>query len=233
MGKNNPAKKIPDASIEITAQELTLAQNLQQHLQHLHELPADSDNLIRAELMLDIAELHLGLDQFQQAYTLAQQSFPNLIQAKQWELAVDACSIMYNADHEDSLAALANGIWLAITFPVDAQLSLQMLHYIVDETPDNSDGAAVAVMLADYLVETRALERDYPNLKFVSTQIIAQVARRHRGIDNQQSIEMWVKMYQLDDLNVLLSRMATMLDAIAAGNWWYDRDEIRASLPLH
>lgn len=219
--------------LKVTAQEQTLQQELDQHMQHFNALQDDSNEIEKAKLKLDIAECHLGLDQQKQAHDWAQQSFQPFIEHNEWQYAVDACDILYNSNQDDSLIALGNGIWLAVTFPVDPNISIQMLHHIVDETPDDSDGAAVAAMLAHYIAETRSSDKDHKNLTFLTNQIIAQVAKRHRGIEDSKTIQTWIKMYELDDIIKLLPKMALILDTIVGDQWWYDRDEIRGRLPVN
>lgn len=219
--------------LEVTAQENTLQQNLDQYMQHFNALAENSNELEKAKLMLDIAECHLGLDQQLESHDWAKQTFDTFIKNSEWQLAVDCCDIIYNSSQNDSLIALGNGIWLAVTFPVDPSVSVQMLHHIVDETPDDSDGAAVAAMLAHYLAETRADEKDHKNLTFITNQITAQVAKRHRGITEENTMQTWIKMYELDDVSKLLPKMALILDTIVGENWWYDRDEIRSQLPVN
>ncbi len=219
--------------LEVTPQEHTLQQDLESHMQHYHALPGDCDALEKAKLQLDIAECHLGLDQQQQAHDWAKKSFQTFIDREQWQLAVDACDILYNSNQDDALIALGNGIWLAVTFPIDPTVSVQMLHHIVDETPDDSDGAAVAAMLAHYLAETRASDKDHENLTFLTNQIISQVAKRHRGIEDEQTVQTWIKMYELDDIEKLLPKMALILDTIVEDNWWYDKEQIRSRLPVN
>jgi hypothetical protein len=219
--------------LEVTAQEHTLQQDLDQYMSHFNALAKNSDELEKAKLMLDIAECHLGLDQQQEAHDWAEKTFLTFVDNNDWQLAVDCCDIIYNSNQNDSLIALGNGIWLAVTFPVDPNVSVQMLHHIVDETPDDSDGAAVAAMLAHYLAETRANDKDYKNLTFLTNQITAQVAKRHRNISDEATMQTWIKMYELDDVSKLLPKMALILDTIVGENWWYDRDEIRSRLPIN
>ncbi|MBT6453925.1 MAG: hypothetical protein HOK37_00135 [Gammaproteobacteria bacterium] len=219
--------------LEVTAQEHTLQQDLDQYMSHFNALAENSDELEKAKLMLDIAECHLGLDQQQEAHDWAEKTFLTFVDNNDWQLAVDCCDIIYNSNQNDSLIALGNGIWLAVTFPVDPNVSVQMLHHIVDETPDDSDGAAVAAMLAHYLAETRANDKDYKNLTFLTNQITAQVAKRHRNISDEATMQTWIKMYELDDVSKLLPKMALILDTIVGENWWYDRDEIRSRLPIN
>lgn len=219
--------------LEVTPQEQGLQKDLDLHMQHYRALPENTDELEKARLMLDIAECLLGLDEQKQAHEWAHACFPQFIRHEQWQAAVDACDIIYNCNQQDALTALGNGIWLAVTFPMEPIISIQMLHHVVDETPDDSDGAAVAAMLAHYLAETRSSDQDHKNLTFMTNQIIAQVARRHRGIEDEKTIQTWIKMYELDDINKLLSKMAVILETIIEDNWWYDRDEIRSKLPIN
>lgn len=214
-------------------QEQGLQHDLEQHMQHYRALAENTDELDKARLMLDIAECHLGLDQKKMAHEWAHPCFQVFIQHQHWQLAVETCEIIYHCDEHDALIALGNGIWLGVTFPVDPNVSVQMLHYIVDETPEDSDGAAVAAMLAHFLAETRSSEKEHKNLTFVTNQIIAQVAGRHRGIGDASTIQTWIKMYELDDIEKLLHRMAIVLDAIVGEHWWYDREKIRRELPIN
>jgi hypothetical protein len=219
--------------LEVTAQEKTLQQDLELHMQHFKALPEHCDPVEKARLMLDIAECHLGLDQTTEAHQWAHQCIQTFIQNQQWDLAVDACDIIYNCNQDDALVALGNGIWLAVTFPIDPNISIQLLHHIVDETPDDSDGAAVAAMLAHFLAETRSNEKDHRNLTFLTNQVVTQVAKRHRNIEDEKTLQTWIKMYQLDDIDQLLPKMALILETIVENNWWYDRDKIRNQLPIN
>ena len=219
--------------IEVSAQEQTLAQDLEQHMQHWNALPEDAPEVDRARLRLDIAECHLGLDHKTEAHDWARPTVETLVENEEWALAVDACDIVYNCEQDDALIALGNGIWLAVTFPIEPTVTVQMLHHIVDETPDDSDGAAVAAMLAHFIADARAEGKEHENLTFLTTQIIAQVAKRQRGIEDEDTIKTWIAMYELDQVDKLLQKMALILDTITGGEWWYDRDAIRERLPVN
>lgn len=219
--------------LEVTAQETTLEQELEEHLQHYNELAENCDAVEKAKIELDIAECHLGLDQKSDAHNWAHKALAIFISNKQWNSVIDACDIIYNCDEKDSIIALGNGIWLAITFPIDPNITVNLLHHIIDETPDDSDGAAVAAMLAHYIAQTRSEDQELENLTFLTGQIVAKVAERHRGIKDQETLNTWIQMYELDDFAKLLEKLAIILDAITAKQWWYDKDEIRAELPVN
>jgi len=92
-------------------------------------------------------------------------------------------------------------------------------------------GWAVAAAVAHYIADLRAQGEDHENLAFLTGQVLAQVAKRHRGIEGQEMIETWMEILELNDPETLLPRLARILDAIVGDNWWYDRDAIRAKLP--
>lgn len=234
MSEDSPFKNInvqDNPVLEVTAQETTLEQELKEHIQHYKELPEDCDAFEKARLELDMAECYLGLDQKKEAHSLAHQSLETFKELKKWPSVVDACDIIYNCDDKDSIIALGNGIWLAMTFPIDPNITINLLHHIIDETPDDSDGAAVAAMLAQFIAETRAEDQERENLVFLTTQIIAKVAERHRGIKDQETLNTWIAMYELNDIDKLLEKLAIILDTITAKQWWYNKDAIRAELP--
>lgn len=236
MSQDSPFKDLnidQNPVLEVTAQETTLEQELTEHLQHYNELSDQCDPLEKAKLELDMAECYLGLDQKQEAHQFAHSSLNIFKEHKQWNSVIDACDIIYNCEDKDAIIALGNGIWLAMTFPVDPNITVNLLHHIIDETPDDSDGAAVAAMLAHYIAETRSEEQERANLTFLTTQIIGKVAERHRGIKDQATLNTWIEMYELNDFDKLLEKLAIILDAITANQWWYDKDEIRAELPIH
>jgi len=65
----------------------------------------------------------------------------------------------------------------------------------------------------------------------LAKQLIAIVAKRHRGIEDAETIKIWIEMLELNDLDELFKRLAKMLDAIVGNSWWVDRDALRAELP--
>jgi len=90
---------------------------------------------------------------------------------------------------------------IAITYPVPAQLTVAMLQHIVDETPDDSDGAAVAAMAANYIADVRTEGKEKESLTFFTKQILAGVAKRHRNIEEPEMINTWIEILELNDRN--------------------------------
>jgi hypothetical protein len=124
----------------------------------LENLPADAATTERLKPTLDSCYLLLDLERKDEAWNLAHASFNEALTEQLWTQAVEACDIMYQADMEESIPALAHGIWLGVTFPIEPDLSVAMLQHLVDETPDNSDGAAVAAATA-FAVSANASKR--------------------------------------------------------------------------
>ncbi len=210
-----------------------LEQQLAEHRAHLAALPESAALIHRAHVLLDIGEVLVGLERGGEAWETVRPLLDPLVAADAWQEAVEACDVLYRAEQDDSIIALGHGVWLSVTYPVKAQTTVTMLGHIVDETPEQADGAAVAAMLAHYIAGLRTEGRERDSLMFLTTQIIARVARRHRGIEDQETLETWIEMYDLNNTDILLQRLARMLDAIVGDHWWFDRDELRARLPVN
>jgi hypothetical protein len=192
---------------------------------------SEKDTIQRAELFLDYGRTCLELQKNFEAWQIGQQAFNIFAPAENWEGAVLACDIMFEAEQPDSLVALGNGVWLAVTFPIDPELTAVMLEHIVDETPYDSDGAAVAAAAAHYIVDLRAKGEDRENLLFFTNQLLGTIARRHSNIETQADFEAWFKKLELDSPTDFLGRLAQILNVMVQDNWWVDRDALRAKLP--
>lgn len=197
----------------------------------LQQLPPDADSDHRFKLNLDIGYVLLDLDRRPEAWEMAEQVFGAAVAEDNWLRAVEASDIMFQAEQSGSVKALAHGIWLGVTFPVDPELSVAMLQHLIEETPDKSDGAAVAAATARYIVDLRAEGKTRDDLQFFTMQMFGDVARRHSQVDEQEVFEFWVERLELDDPAKFLPRLAKVLDVIVDGPWWFDRDSLRAKIP--
>jgi hypothetical protein len=222
------------SGIDLSESRPSLQALLKEHQQHLEALPADCPPVERARVQLDIAETLLALLRKQEAWDIARETFDLCVAEAAWQDAIEARDVLFQCEQPESLAALGNGVWLAITFPVPAQLTVALLQHIIDETPDDSDGAAVAAMTAHYIADLRTEGEEHDSLTFFTNQIVAGVAKRHRGIDNDpEMIKMWIEILELNDVKQLLARLAAMLDTIVGDNWWIDREALRDQLPVN
>jgi hypothetical protein len=138
---------------------------------------------------------------------------------------------MYQADMEKSIQALAHGIWLGVTFPIEPDLSVAMLQHLVDETQDKDDGAAVAAATACFLADMRAEGEDREELIFFTRQLLGQVARRHSQVEDKEIFVFWVEQLELNDPDKFLPRLASVLDVLTQDDWWYERDQLRTLIP--
>ncbi|MBC6413582.1 MAG: hypothetical protein GDA45_01405 [Chromatiales bacterium] len=202
---------------------------IEQTLAHLPTTVTEKQQL----LILEKAEILVELGDKQQAWQLARTGFDYFLASKQWQYAVQACEIAYRCDCEDSIAALGMACWLAITYPIEPLLSIRVLHYVIDETPDNSDGAAVVAVVAHYLVDLRVADKQRDSLLFITKQKIADVARRHRNIADEESINIWMDILGLKDPKEFLPKMAKVIEIITDDKWWFDREQLRAQLPVN
>ncbi|MCK9530547.1 MAG: hypothetical protein M0R77_08310 [Gammaproteobacteria bacterium] len=184
-----------------------------------------------ARALLDAAYILLDLERQDEAYTRAREAFDVVVPLEDWEQAVQACDVMSQTDAPDAAKALAHGVWLGVTYPIDPELSVAILQRLVEETPPKADGAAVAAAAARYIVDLRAEGKKRSDLQFFVAQLLGNVARQHSGVDSQELFDFWSERMQLDDPALVLSRLAKILDVLVPDAWWYDRDALRARLP--
>ncbi len=194
-------------------------------------LPDDAALEQRLKLILDECYLLLDLERQDEATAKAMDILNQALSQQLWTQAVEACDVMFQSDNKESIQALAHGIWLGVTFPIDPELSVAMLQHLIDETPDNSDGAAVAAATACYLVDLRATGTQQEELRFFTSQLLGQVAQRHSRVEDKEIFDFWVERLELNDPNKFLPRLAKVLDVMTGDNWWYDRDRLRALIP--
>ncbi len=204
---------------------------LQENREQWDNLPADAPPSERLQLEMAKGYILLDLDRREEAWQGAQENLARALELELWQAAVEACDIIYQADQKDAVKALAQGIWLGVTFPVDPELSVAMLQHLIDETPDNSDGAAIAAATACYLVDLRAEGQEREDLRFFTNQLLGQVARRHSQVEEQEIFDFWVERMALNDPSEFLPRLAKVLDVIVEGDWWFDRDLLRSRIP--
>jgi hypothetical protein len=204
---------------------------LQQELGRLAENAPPSE---RARILLDMARAHATLERGEEAWPLARTAFDLFAAEQDWENAADACDVLYQSDQPDSLIALGNGIWLGVTFPIDPEISIHLLSHVIDDTPDDADGAAVAAATALFLADMRADEGpEKDRLVFFSNQLLGNVARRHSNIESQEQFALWVQRLELDDPDKFLVRLRNVIDVLAQDDWWIDRDALQNELPEH
>lgn len=218
-----------EASVPIAQLEHELAQAQQEML----ELPAGYPPAQKAVIQNRIGELLVDLHRNEEAFDTAREAFDTLVAAEHWEDAVQSCNIMFLADQPYSLAALGQGVWLAVTFPIDAELTVAMLQHIIDETPTDSDGAAVAAVTACYVVDMRSEGKQRDNLGLFTNHMLGTVARRHGDVTKQEQFDYWMEKLELTDPAKFLPRLRNVVDVLVQEDWWIDRDAIWASLPDH
>lgn len=205
---------------------------LQEKQQALADLAEGADALEKANLQLDIAEALVGLNRADDAWVGAREAFETFLTREDWEGAVKSCDVLYQSGQPASLQALGHGVWLAVTFPIDPQLSVNMLSYIVDETPAKADGSAVAAITAHYIADVRTEGKVHESLTFLTREMVANVAREHSDVKDQSGLSEWMERLRLHDPEDFLPKLSLVLGAIVPSDqWWFDRDELRNKIP--
>ena len=226
-----------DSTLAFTAAEDSrefLVKRLADKQLELSKLGLDVDPLIRANIQFDIAEIMLdvaGAGMTEAAWGLAKEAFIIYLEKEEWENAVRATDLLYHTDLPASLTALGNGLWLAVSYPIDPELSLIMLNNLIDDTPANSDGAAVAAAVAHYIADIRLEGDKRESTMFLTASMLSKVAERHSQITDQSQMNMWMQKLDLNDPEVFLPRLSMVIDALVEDNWWYDKNELRSRQP--
>ena len=228
--------KLEDTAADSLRKELGQQAQLEGELheleQRLKQLPEIAAPFERASILLEMARAHQILERGEQAWPLGRTAFDIFAEEQQWEAAADACDVLYQCDQPDSLVALGNGTWLGVTFPIDPEISVHLLSHIVDDTPDDADGAAVAAATALFLADVRAEEGpEKERLVFFSNQLLGNVARRHSDVQSEEQFAYWVEKLELNDPDKFLVRLRNVVDVLAQDDWWIDREAIQAALP--
>jgi tetratricopeptide (TPR) repeat protein len=211
----------------------SLEKQLALYQQHLAELPNSATDVDRARVLLDIAETQLALERKEEAWNIARETLDVFLQAEHWQEAVECCNLLFQAEQPASLAALGQGVWLAVTFPIQPDTTIAMLQHIIDETPADSDGAAVAAITAHYIADIRSSDEKHQSLTFLTQNLLGQVAKRHSNVSTQNELDAWLVKLQLKEPQEFLPRLATVIDVLVQDDWWFNRDELRSKLPVH
>ena len=223
-----------DISAALSGEERQeLAVKLTNYQSQLKSLPEDSTELERAMIQLDISELQLALDLKEEAWNSARSTFDTFIKNEQWQHAVEACNVMYQTEQPASIVALGHAVWLAVTYPIEADTSVAVLNHIVDETPADSDGAAVAAMTGYYIADIRATDESHDSMTFLAKTILGNVAKRHSNVQTQKEMDAWLFKLELNDPAIFLPRLSLVVNSIVEENWWFDRDDLRSRLPVN
>jgi len=211
----------------------SLEKQLSLYQQHLAELPASATDTDRANIQLDISEALLALDRKEEAWSIAREALDVFLNAEQWQQAVESYNVLFQTEQPASLTALGQGVWLAVTFPIHADTTIAMLQHIIEETPADSDGAAIAAITAHYIADIRTSDDKHHSLTFLTQNLLGQVAKRHSNINTQAELDAWLEKLHLKEPGEFLPRLATVIDVLAEDEWWFDRDELRKKLPVH
>lgn len=220
----------PDTPIDMLDAQASAQALLDRATERLTNVAPDAV-VERTEIELDQAEALLALQRHVEAWHLARKCFDTFLALEDWQRAVECCNVLYQCEQPASIAALGMGTWLAVTFPIQPSTSVAILQHLIDETPADTDAAAMVAISAHYIADLRCRDEQHTSLTFLTSNMLAQVAQRHSGVKNQEEMDAWMIRLGLNDPQIFLPNLAKLLDVIVGGQWWFDRDELRQKLP--
>lgn len=229
--KDDIGKNDADCATDAVTSTAVLEQHISAIDERINELPAGSE-VLKAGLEVEKAALMIDLEEMERAWAVARTAFDVLLEAREWELAAQACLVMFQTEQPQSMAALGHAIWLTVTFPMDPELSVAIMQQVVDETPDDSDGGAIAAVVAHFLVDLRCDDdKQRESLLFFTNNLIGHVARRHSDVSTQEKFDAWFARMELDNPDKFLVRLRNIVDVMVQEDWWLDRESLQANLP--
>jgi hypothetical protein len=230
MGKYLNKEQIFDAEDgeDLYANETQLVARLaffeQQRTEQTPKTPVEE----RINTLLEIARIQVERYQGSDAWDKAMAAFELARENELWELAAEACDVLFLSEGPEALKALGHALWLSITFPIDAEITVAMLQHLVEESPKGADTKAYAAAVAHYIVSIRRGADD--DLTFFASQMIASVADEHSHVSDQSTFDLWRKTLQLDKPEVFLAKISSAIEQLVGEHWWINREAIRAKL---
>ncbi len=185
-----------------------------------------------ADTRLQMARALVGLGRGAEAWPLGRAALDAFLARDEFELAADACDVLFQTEQPQSISALGQGIWLAVTCPIDPELTIELLSHVIDETPDDADGAAVAATTALFLADVRAQGKHRDDLMFFATQLLGTVARRHSAVETPEQLDLWMDRLELKEPEKFLVRLRNVVDVLVQDDWWFDREALQDRLPF-
>ena len=219
------AESQDEAKVSLEVLERKAGQ-IQQRMDALSERET-SERMVLAH---ELASIQIELDKGRTAWANAWPAFKYHAEHQQWQQAVTVCDTLFRSNQPDSLIALGHALWLSITFPLDPALTVSQLQHVIDDTPEDSDGAAVAAAMAAYVVNLRGSENTNDDVTLAAGQMLNQVARRHGNAHTQEEFDLWFKRLELDEPEKILIRMRNIIDVLVQDQWWIDRSALQAMI---
>ena len=165
------------------------------------------------------------------AWDLAEPALAEAVAGEDWQGATLICESLFLGGGERALPALGQSLWLSITFPVDPGLTVAQLRYVIEETPRDSDGAAVAAAMAAYVASLRSDNNPSGDLALAVGQMMNDVASRHGQVADSDAFGRWFSRLELDDPAKLAVRMRNIIDVLVQDDWWFDREALQRKIP--
>lgn len=218
-----------DDAEDVYANEDQLKAKLEYFEAELKKLNDTQKNEEKIKIHLEIGRIQVELYKGAEAWKHGFTAFEISQELQKWELAVEACDVMFLSEGPESLKALGHAIWLGVTFPIDPEITVAMLQHLIEESPEEADTRAIAAAAAHYITSVRCGPDD--DLTFFTEQMLTSVADKHSHITDQSTFDVWRKTLKLDDPDSSFPKLSGAIDQLVGDNWWIDRDKIRNSIP--
>jgi len=189
------------------------------------------DDPRRVDVLISLSKVCAELEEGAEAWEAAREAFDLCMAREDWQGATRAGDALFLTNEPQALKGLAHAIWLAVTFPIEIKATHEVLERLINEAA-HDDIAAVAAATAYYIADLRGGDNaSGKEARDNGARIVSNVSWSHGGVKDQEAFDIWFRIHNLDDPETFLPLLAESLDKMTDGDWWYDRDALRARIP--
>lgn len=198
----------------------------------LLESESDDNTLSRAMLKHVISRDLITLGHNQEAWEIGREAFLGFLDEDDWQSAAEVCDTLYQTAHENSLGALAQGIWLSLHRPITAATAAVLLFHLLQEMPEESQEISLIAATILFLSVSRPDTGKQKRLIRIAGGILIKQAN-HEDIQDRKRFEQWLKQHSLDQPNWFLPKLHNILFGLIQDDWWFDHDHLGTELQLN
>jgi len=185
----------------------------------------------RVDVLISLSKVCAELDEGAEAWEAAREAFDLCMAQEDWQGATRAGDALFLTNEAQALKGLAHAIWLAVTFPIEIKATHDVLERLINEAA-HDDIAAVAAATAYYIADLRGGDdASGKEARDNGARIVSNVSWSHGGVKDQEAFDIWFRIHNLDDPETFLPLLSESLEKMTDGDWWYDRDALRARIP--
>lgn len=150
---------------------------------------------------------------------------------RDWMEAFHLLTYLSNIDsHPEAYAAMAQRAWLALKVEIPSpDVALTLYNLLVSLGPRHAAAGAIA-SLANFLAHRRSAGDQARELAIAQAGHMLRYVAEVNNLEPGEPFQAWVKANHLDDPEHFVPMVFDVIEALARGKWWIDRDAVQEEL---